>query len=168
MFSPRFRSVSTALAPHQAHLSRQVHQSQQVAPRDCHLVLSLHAFKAAYHRSAHRRPGLRPGMYPLGHLPLGPADRVSVISSRACVNGATAGTACVLCHMRGDIARSTLGNKFSRIVVLVRTQRASPRGHWVLGSASSIIAKAASRSAVPVACVNVAITAKPCRFSVSA
>jgi len=124
--SPRFRNVSTAFAPHQAHLSRQVHQSQQVATRDRHLILSFHAFKSGYHRSAHRRPCLRPSMYPLGHLPLGLANRVSRISSSACVNGATAWTARVLCHVRRDIARSTFGNKFSRIVVLVGAQRSPP------------------------------------------
>jgi hypothetical protein len=134
---PRFCSVSTAFAPHQAHLSRQVCQSQQVATRDRHLILSFHAVKSAYHRSAHRRPCLRPSMYPLGHLPLSLANRVSRISSSACIDGATAWTARVLCHVRGDIARSTLGNKFSRIVVLVGAQRSPPgvRGVLVFGDA---------------------------------
>src|SRR5450432_1364562 len=123
MRSARFGSVSTALAPHQTYLSRQVHQSQQVATSHRHLVVSFHAFNPAYHRSAHGRPGLGPRMYALGHLPLGPANGVSLMSSGAPINGTAAGTARVLCHMRGDIARSTLGNKFGRVVVLVRTQR---------------------------------------------
>ena len=43
MCSMRFRGVSAALAPRRAHLSRQVHQSHQVAPRERQLVTELHA-----------------------------------------------------------------------------------------------------------------------------
>lgn len=124
MRQPRFLGVSTAFAPHQAHLSRQVHQSQQVAPRERHRVLRLHAIQPTHHRAAHCRPGLRPGMYPLRHLPFGPADLIAGMWTGASINGTAAGTARILRHMRRDIARPTVGHKFSRIVVLVGPQRA--------------------------------------------
>jgi hypothetical protein len=47
---PRFRGLSTVLALPQAYLSRQVHQAQQVAPGECHLVLRLHALQGAAQR----------------------------------------------------------------------------------------------------------------------
>ena len=93
-------------------------------PRERHRVLRLHAIQPTHDRAAHCRPGLRPGMYPFRHLPFGPADLIAGMWTGASINGTAAGTARILRHMRRDIARPTVGHKFSRIVVLVGPQRA--------------------------------------------
>ena len=152
MRQPRFLGVSTAFAPHQAHLSRQVHQSQQVAPRERHRVLRLHAIQPTHHRAAHCRPGLRPGMYPLRHLPFGPADLIAGMWTGASINGTAAGTARILRHMRRDTARPDSRPQIQPYRSSCRPPACAARYPPGPGQPRwSIIASAASRSAVPVA-----------------
>src|SRR5512143_341524 len=82
-------------------------------------------------------------------------DGVARVLRGPLIDGAAASFVLVLGHVRSHRRFPEFVHKISRVVVLVSAQRHPPR---------AAISSAASRSAVPVACVSRVSTTSPLRF----
>lgn len=105
---------------------------------------------------------LHPAKDLLNQLSLPLTELVSLVPSGAAVNR-TAAMALVLGQMRCDPHLSQRRHEAPRVEALVPSHRQPPR---CLLLAARTISSAASRSAVPVACVSRASTTSPLRFSI--
>ena len=91
------------------------------------------------------------------------AHRVAGMAGGAGIDGGPP-TADILGDVRRHVERAHVGDECRRVIALVGAKGdATSPGEW-----RTIIASAASRSAVPVALVNVVATMSPLRFSISA
>jgi len=138
---------------------RQVSDSDQVVSRGRELEDPAHQLQASVPRLAQQPDSLQPAEDLFDSFAFLLTNSIARMMGRAAINGTTAAPFVVLRDVSSHAPFTQIGNELFRVISLIGRQ-----SHPFTGWPNN--ASAASRSVVPLACVNWALTTNPLRFSI--